>query len=646
MKNEMLIGAAYYPEMWEESEVQKDIDRCKAYGINVLRVGEFAWAKMEPKEGQYDLGWLERAVDQLYEAGIMTVMCTPSCTPPRWLMNKYEEARLVSGDTDRRVVVSSRVHTCKTSPILREKNKQIVTELAKTFGKHPGVIGWQIDNELYPYGEGCYCDLCKAAFRKYLQKKYGTIENLNQQWGMVRWSLTYDSFEDVDAPYPNQWRHPSLVTEWRRFQCEQIADFVNDQADIIHQYSSAPVGTDMMPLPLLGYYQTNEKLDILEFNHYNPAEKISDPCFFYNFMRPIKEHPFWVTETQVGWNGATSAGLGYRPEGNCYANTWLPIAYGGEANMYWLFRSHPNGHELGHGSVFNSAGRPYRVSEEVREASRDMAKCADFLRNTRVKSRIALHYSHVSTLNFLSAPVAQDFNYERVLMEKFHQPLMHHNVDVIDTPHAVDEYDVVFSPFLTTIEGEFREKMERFVENGGTWIVGPMSDIMTDYTSKYSSAPFSFLEEYVGVYTKYQKPVPNTVFKGRFKDGTSFGISTYYDAFECREAASLADYDCHEFDGLSVIAERKIGKGKVILLGSVPDADTVRKLSGIAKNAEATENLRVVERSGEQNGFVVVEVMNQEGKITLEEEYTELITGEKMTGEVTVKPYQVLVLKK
>ena len=123
------VGAAYYPEMWEESEVDRDIVRMKEAGVNVVRVAEFAWGKMEPEEGKFDLGWLERVVDKLYQAGIDVIMCTPTCTPPRWLLDKYPETRTVYADGTR-TEVFSRCHPCKSSPVMREKNRIIVAELA------------------------------------------------------------------------------------------------------------------------------------------------------------------------------------------------------------------------------------------------------------------------------------------------------------------------------------------------------------------------------------------------------------------------------------------------------------------------------------------------------------------------------------
>lgn len=646
MEKKIYLGAAYYPEMWEESEVDADIARCKQTNVNTLRVGEFAWGKMEPEEGVFDFGWLERTVDKLYAAGISVVMCTPTCTPPRWMLDKYEEMRRVDS-MGIRTEVSSRCHTCKTSPKMREKNAIIVEEMAKRFAHHPGVIGWQIDNEIFPYSGGCFCPLCVQAFRDYLKKKYKTIGELNKKWGMVRWSLEYNSFDDIQPPRDGQWRHPSLRVEWKLFQCAQIVSYVNEQADILHESGCENVGTDMMSTNALSYYEVNEKLDVVQFNHYNPAPDLARTAFSYDFLRCVKDKPFWVTETQVGWNGSEFADCGYRPVGNCYANTWLPVAMGAEMNLYWLFRTHPNGHELAHGALFSAAGRVYRVSEEVARAGADFEKCADFLLGSKICSKIAIHYSSSAVNAFDAAPLLKNFNYRETLLDKFYEAFRHYNVDVIDTPHSLDGYDVVISPFLATAdENGLKERIVEWVKAGGTWIVGPMSDIMTEYASKYTGAPYSFLEELVGVYTKYQKPVANDVFKAKDESGKAFPVSVCYDAYELRGAESLANYSEGEFCGLCAAAQRKVGKGKVILLGSVPSHEWLRAMTGMKPVAKASHNLLVTERSGGENGLIVVETENAEGQISLNGKYTDLLTGKGCEGRVDVAPYQVMVLKK
>lgn len=647
MENKIYIGAAYYPELWEENELEKDIARCKETGVNCLRIGEFAWGRMEPKEGQYDFSWLTRVVDKLYENGIATVMCTPTCTPPRWMLNKYPDMKRVMPDHVKSDV-SSRCHVCKSSLTAREKNRQIVTEMAKRFAGHKGVIGWQIDNELFPYGDGCYCENCKKGFRAYLKEKFGSTEKLNKAWGMARWSLNYDAFEDVEPPYPNQWRHPSLRKAWWDFQCGLIKTFTEEQAEILHDYGCTNVGTDMMAQNFLNYYAVNEKLDVVQYNHYDTADRLYTNAFAYDFLRCVKDKPFWVTETQVGWNGSEFADSGYRPAGNCYANTWLPIAKGAEMNLYWLFRAHLSGHEIGHGALYSASGRSYRVTEEVKRAGEDFAKCAEFLTESRVGSKIALHYSNTAINSLSVAPLLKGLDYRQTMIDKFHSAFRHYNTDVIDTQHFLDGYDVVVSPFLVTAdEHGFKERITEWVKNGGTWIAGPMTDIMDGNVKRYAHAPYGFLEELAGVYTKYQKPIDNDVFKAKWQDGGDCPVSMCFDAYQCAEGTSaLASYAGGEFGGLAVVTERKVGKGKVILVGSVISHGDLLRLVNRAPIAEASGNVILTERTGKENGIIAVEIENKEGYVVLNGEYTDLITGGKCSGKTKIQPCGVMVFKK
>lgn len=648
----LYLGVAYYPELWDKSEIKKDVQRMKDAGINCVRVGEFAWGEMERKEGEYDFSIFKYMLDVMYENGIYTVMCTPSCTPPRWAFEKYPDAIRVRSQGFRKIRLehNARVHSCKSHKGIRALNVKIAEKMSEALGNHPGIIGWQIDNEIYPYDYGCYCDNCIKEFREYLKNKYGTIENLNEKWGMHRWSLDYDNFEQILPPSDDTWEHPSRQTEWLFFQNNLIYSYVKEQADAVRKHSDAPVGTDMMNIEgLLSYSKMNKALDIVEHNHYNVAKDLYKSLFFYDFARTIKDRPFWVTETQTGWNGSFAAYGGYRSSGHNYMNSVAPIAKGAEMNLYWLYRSHKAGHELGHGAILSSSGRPNSAGLSTKRLAQDLEKAKDFLEGSKVESKIALTYSSISVVNLRYVPTVADLdrNVEERLIENFYDAFRHHNIDVIETDKSLDGYDVVISPMLTCLDDEgFKDRVIEFVKNGGTWIVGPLSDIMTEYAVKYDHAPYSILEELCGVYTKYQIPVEEKEYTAKLNDGTEFNIFLGCDAYELRGATSLATYEnVPDIKGLCAIAQNKVGKGQVILLGTAPNKETLLKLVNKAPNAEASTNVCVVERTGKENGLIALEIEDKDGYIVLDKPYYDILNGKEVSGRVEIAPYTALFLK-
>ena len=242
----------------------------------------------------------------------------------------------------------------------------------------------------------------------------------------------------------------------------------------------------------------------------------------------------------------------------------------------------------------------------------------------------------------------KNFNYRETLIKKYYAAFRHHNLDVVDTQHSLEGYEVIVSPFLATAdENGFKERITEWVKAGGTWIVGPMSDIMDENVKRYTHAPYSFLEELASVFTKYQKPVANELFKAQWTNDGECAVSMCYDAFECSEGTkSLAHYTAGEFAPLSVISERKVGKGKVILVGSVLSHGDILRLVNRLPIAEASGNVILTERTGEQNGIIAVETENKRGFILLNGDYTDLITGKAYSGKIEMQPYGVLVLKR
>ncbi len=383
------IGVAYYPEDWPESEMDYDIAKMKELGISVARIGEFAWSKMEPLKGVFDFGWLHKIVDKLVEADIRVMMGTPTAVPPIWL-SSLDKEMFTEDLCGHRVAHGGRRHACSNNPTYLEHCDKIVTALAREFGDDENIIGWQIDNEIYL--QECHCKHCDNKFRKYLKAKYGSIEELNKRWNLNIFSQAYRSFEDIATPRLG-WMNPHHKMEYMNFDGDNQIEFVARQAAILKKYVKAPIGTDQMPLNRMNYREMHRPLDVIQFNHYNVPGNLWETGLWMDYFRCLKDTPFWNTETATCWNGSTAMPGSIKPDGFCYVNTWMPIALGGEANMYWLWRTHWAGHELMHGSVLESSGRPQYNIAEVTKAAEDFKKASAFVTGTKVDTKAALHFT-------------------------------------------------------------------------------------------------------------------------------------------------------------------------------------------------------------------------------------------------------------
>lgn len=235
--------------------------------VNCVSVAIFAWAQLEPQEGVYDFGWLGRIIGQLYENGIYTILATPTGARPAWMAQKYPEVLRVDSSLHRNHMGERHNH-CYTSPVYREKARQINVRLSQAFGKHPGVILWHISNE---YGGECYCELCQEAFRQWLKEKYRTLEALNHAWWTGFWSHTYTDWSQIEPPLPRGESHcHGLSLDWKRFVTHQTVDFCQKEIEAVREGGSQlPATTNLMGFYKdLNYNKFQDVLDIISWDNY------------------------------------------------------------------------------------------------------------------------------------------------------------------------------------------------------------------------------------------------------------------------------------------------------------------------------------------------------------------------------------------
>lgn len=656
MSEPILFGAAYYPEDWPESERPYDIKMMKEAGMNVMRFGEFAWRKMEPKPGEYDFKWLHDVIDDLAAAGIKSILGTPTATPPRWFLKQYPDAAKLNAD-GYRTPHGGRRHCCSNNPDYQRESEKIVTAMAKEFGSDPNVIGWQLDNEIYTHDSGCTCPHCMDNFHKHLENKYGTIEALNAAWNLNLFSQAYDAFDEIPAPI-HGWQNPHIRLEWHIAHYQSDIDFIHSHAAILRQYTKAPIGTDMMPLNGMGYEDMTEPMDVIQYNHYNIEENLPTLPFWFDHFRSFGK-PFWNTETATNWNGSEATTQPMKPEGFCTINSWLPVALGGEANLYWLWRQHWAGHELIHGSVLYANGRPHPIFGEVQQISEGFKAAESFLRDTNVESQLALHFTSQSWKLFEVQSVVKDFGYWDHLANDFYRPIAQLGLrpDVIGARKSLDEYKVLVSPLVMTLDDEgLGDRIEAWVRDGGIWVVGPMTDIRTNIGTHYTDRALGWIERMTSTKMIASMPDSGVYVKSRWADGEPMAARYWqevYEPVENGEVLASVTEGYSSLIGSALIQKIPCGKGQVWILGTVPKADDFKKLmrqvcdeAGIAL-PEVSGEITVVPRSGNgREGLILLETAHKPGSFVLDEPMHDVVTGEVYEGRIEFPPYGMLILEK
>ena len=664
------LGCAYYPEDWDDNQLSYDIAMMKKAGIRCARIAEFAWRKMEPKPGQFEFAWLHRIIDALGENGIAVVLGTPTATPPVWLGVAHPDVFLHNPDGSHQTH-GGRRHCCSNNPHYQEAAFRLVDAMGREFGHHPNVIGWQLDNEIHTWGVGCVCEYCQQAFHERLKNIYGTVENLNAQWNLNLFSQAYDSFDEV-PPDGNAWHNPHLKYEWAASHYATDIRFIHKQADILKKYTDAPIGTDMMPTNLMSYEDMVEPLDIVEFNHYHVPENLYKVVFWFDFLRTLKKRPFWNTETAPSWSGATEINQCLKPEGFCRLNSWLPVALGGESNMYWLWRQHWAGHELLHGSVISPEGRPAHTFGEIQRTASEFDAAAAFLVGTKIKPEAAIHFTSKSCQLFQFqklyadniASICQDtpniFANNRCedQVKRIHKVMTYGGVrpDVIGAKHTTGGYKLIVSSCLMTLEdNNLAERMKHYVEDGGVWVVGPMTDIRNAIGAHYTDRAMGMLEDWLGVRLDYSVPTDGSLLKCAWTDGSAMPAPCWVELFTLlRGGETLAAVTAGHSALMdkTVIARFRVGKGTVILCGALLDDADMKKLLKIAyveagiTPYQTIGSLNVIPRVGDAGeGLILCETGNAPASLTLNAPMTDLLTGETFTDTVPVEPYGVRVMK-
>ncbi len=473
-------GVAYYPEAWPMERWDEDIKLMREAGINMVRMGEFAWARLEPREGQYALDWYLDIVDRMGQAGISVLAATPTATPPAWLWKKYPDAiRMDQGR--RRAAHGNRRHNCPTSETYLEKARTIASVLGRALKDSPAIVAWQIDNEVAP-GEldektklFCQCDSCAEKFRQWLKDKYGSIAALNDAWGNVFWSADYNEWDQIDPPAEIPPRHMSWHLDYARFQSQTWGHYIRNQAEVLRAINSDWTLTTNCWLGMSAPISALDIFDSLDVVANDPTMKAYDVLEIYQTMwdmyRNIKRprRPFWVTETTVWQDENTRPDL--LPALRTY--TYNMFAHGADSISYFRWRQSPMGEE-DHPEIQDWSGVPGRAYEQIKAQCTELEELADRLGDLPApEAKVAMLYDFDMTIYDASY---RRWDHTRHIINT-HDEFVGLNVatDVLPLKEGLDlsPYRLVVLTYLKFAPDWFAEEIARFVRAGGVVLAQP-----------------------------------------------------------------------------------------------------------------------------------------------------------------------------
>jgi beta-galactosidase len=600
----VLYGAAYYHEYMPYERLEKDVELMKRAGITVVRVGESTWTSWEPREGEFGFAWMDRVVDAMHAAGIQVVMGTPTYSVPPWLYAKHPEIMVIPLGQVRQAwqFYGPRQNMDITHPVYRQYCERVIRKIAERYAKHPGVVGWQIDNETGAYGTAG--PSVQAGFKEWLKKRFGSVDALNAAWGLVYWGQLLGSWDEL--PPRDGILNPGWKLEWERYQRSLVTDFLSWQAGLVREYAPARQWVTQDFHGATRYAVDSQAisrfLDIASINPYHATQDDLDGwwiSFMGDLTRSMKRAPYFVTETNAQTTGWDAKGQFPPYDGQLRLQAWAHVASGAHMVEYWHWHSLHYGQETYWKGLLGHDLEPNRVYEEATRIGAELKRLGPQLAGMMPKNRVAILHSVDSYWGLQFMPIAEagkdergraTANYTNV-EDQLHRALYRLNVGV-DFVFAEEPdfagYDVLVVPPLYVASDALLRQIADFAKAGGHVLLTLKSGFTNEWnTVRWTRAPGP-LREAAGIsyqeFSSLKQPLP---LKGDpFGVGDQNEASVWIDMVLPETAKPLAFYDHPFFGKYPALTRNAFGKGTVTYQGSIlSDALQQRVVVDVLKQA-------------------------------------------------------------
>lgn len=672
---DMMLGTCYYPEHWDPSLWEEDLKRMSEAGIRVIRIAEFAWSKVEPREGEYTYEFFDSFLDKVSETDMKVIFCTPTATPPAWLTDKYPEVlnTTMDGVPFRH---GARRHYNYNSFAYQRFAANITEKFASHYAPHPSIIGWQIDNELNCEVSEFYSESDSAAFREFLKAKYGTVEKLNEAWGTVFWNQTYTSFGEVYVPGTtvSNSTNPHRVLDYIRFVSDSACRFAKMQADIIRKYIKPDdfVTTNGIFMNLDNHRLREESLDFMTYDSYpnfaycldgyDEKDPLKDRKWSRNLAEVRAISPvFGIMEQQSGANGWNTRMEAPTPRpGQMTLWTMQSIAHGADYVSYFRWRTCTVGTEIYWHGILDYSGRENRRLREVRDIAGKLSKMQP-IAGAGYEAKVGLveDYDNIwdAQLDTWHHRIDRESRGNLFAAAQLtHTPLDFVYLRESTNADELKKYDVLFYPHAAILTRERVALLEEYVAAGGKLVLG----CRTGYKDMNGRCVMDRLPGLAGGLTGTDIPEYTFVAPDEGKicadwDGELIEAAVFNDilALASETAEVLASYTGGDYAGEPALIRNRFGTGEVYYFGGAFAMDTaetfLRKLGAAEPYRDVVRlpdccEAAVREKDGRRYLFVL-NYAAWETAIELKASLYNLLTGETENGSVTMEKYGVRIYR-
>lgn len=660
------FGGDYTPEHFGKEVMEEDMRLMKKAGVNIATINVFTWAQLQPNEETWTFEWLDEIMDTLAKNGVYADLGTATASTPAWMAKKYPEI-LPIDENGIRFNHGSRQTFNPNSPKYRKLSKQLVRKIAERYKDHPALCMWHVNNELSQLVNYDFSEITIKKFRNWCKEKFGTCENLNKKWGLHFWANNIYEWDELMPPMKTAHQvNTSLLLEWKRFTNECYMEVARDEIEILREVTPNVLITTnfLYEFKTLDYYAWADMIDFISVSSFPDPKTTNHPgeaALSHDIMRGLKDQPFVLLEqapSQVNWR---MVNVNKKP-GVMRLWSHQGMAHGSDSFLFFQWRASVHGSEKFHSAMVPHIGENSRVFREMTEFGRELPNLNEVV-GSDVKADVAivLDYNNWWTVEFTPGPTAL-LNYLQNL-QAYHHPLFEQNIttDVIPYDRDMSKYKVVIAPLLYMVKPGFKESVEKFVSEGGTFITTFFSGVVNEYDEVFQGGYPGPLGDLLGLKVEEfeaMKPYINNslvINEGLPNITGEFESKLWCDILQLDTAKSLAEYGSDFFKGSPALTVNSYGKGKAYYVATLPKNEFMRQFlkqvcadQGVEPVLEAPERVEAVIRSNEDNEYLFVMNHNYEPvEVTLPEgKYFDLLTQVPMEGIIKLDAVQSVILRK